>query len=238
MALFDAVLFDCDGVLVDSEVVGLEDSVEVLRQKGFDWTTRDVIRNLTGMRTDRFSAAMRAGYDEVLGRPSTDEESETLLEEFIEARRAQRHTMREVDGALDTVKVVRDVTHLPMAVASSSAQKFLIDKIERFGFAPYFGKHVYSADFVDHGKPAPDIFLYAAEQLGADSSRCLVIEDSPHGVTAGVAAGATVWGFTGGGHCLEDHGQRLVEAGAERIIATHKELQQQFRHLEDSFSQS
>ena len=68
------------------------------------------------------------------------------------------------------------------------------------------------------GKPAPDIFLYAAEQLNIAPSRCLVIEDSVNGVIAGLAAGMPVWGFVGGGHCFDGHAERLSAAGAERVV--------------------
>ncbi|MEK7266175.1 MAG: HAD-IA family hydrolase, partial [Pseudomonadota bacterium] len=108
-----------------------------------------------------------------------------------------------------------------IAVASSSRAHFLKGKLERMGLYDLAAPHVYSADLVAHGKPAPDIFIYAAEQIGAFPARCLVLEDSVNGVKAGLAAGMTVWGFTGGGHCYEGYGARLAEAGAARIVASH-----------------
>jgi beta-phosphoglucomutase-like phosphatase (HAD superfamily) len=104
-----------------------------------------------------------------------------------------------------------------IGVASSSRAHFLKSKLERTDLYDLAGPHVYSADLVAHGKPAPDIFLYAAEKLGADPARCLVLEDSENGVKAGIAAKMTVWGFLGGGHIFDGHGERLLEAGAERL---------------------
>lgn len=220
---YQAVLFDCDGVLVDSEIVGLEDATEFLRRQGFDWGPEDFIRRFTGMRTDLFVAKLREAYDRVLGRPVTDEEFAALLNGIIDARRANRHKMGFIEGAHGSVEAARSVG-LSVAVASSSAQIYLDSKIERFNFAPLFDGHVYSADYVSSGKPAPDIFLYAAEKVKVSPSECLVIEDSAYGVMAGIASGAEVWGFTGGGHCLDDHADSLREAGATRILSHHNEL--------------
>lgn len=221
----DAVLFDCDGVLVDSEVVGLEDSAEFLREQGFSWSPEDLIKLFTGKRDDRFRAELLAGYAQVLGREPTEEEGETLFQGMLEARRANRHMMRVVEGAVDSVRLVAD-SPLRVAIASSSRQLYLDSKIDRFGFAPFVRPHVYSAEHVAHGKPAPDIFLFASDKVEVSPDRCLVIEDSPFGVEAGVAAEMEVWGFVGGGHCLNDHDDRLSSAGASRIVKDHAALQQ------------
>ena len=96
--------------------------------------------------------------------------------------------------------------------------------MQRTGIFEFFDPHVYSADLVAHGKPAPDIFLYAAEKIGAAPARCLVIEDSANGVKAGLAAGMTVCGFLGGGHCFDGHGERLIDAGAHRTVRDFQAL--------------
>lgn len=228
MSPFSAILFDCDGVLVDSEVVGLEDSAAFLNDSGFDWTTEDLIRRFTGMRNDAFLAGMREAYAELLGRPPRQEEFEALVTGLYEARARGRHAMTLVPGAKETVAAAAGLSGVVLAVASSSGQHFLDDKVDRYGLRSFFGEHVYSADHVEHGKPAPDVFVFAAGKLGAEPSSCLVIEDSAHGVTAGVAAGCTVWGFTGGGHCLPDHAERLRAAGAERVVADHAALRALF----------
>lgn len=221
---FGAILFDCDGVLVDSEVVGLEDAAEFLRGNGIPWTARDLVTRFTGMRTDKYREGLRAAYDDALGRPSRDAEFDVLFEGVIDARRSQRHRMDIVPGAMETVRAAASLSRISLAVASSSAQIYLDDKIARYGFERFFAPHIYSADRVSRGKPAPDIFVYAAEQLGAAPADCLVIEDSPHGVAAGIAAEMTVWGFTGGGHCLEDHPARLQAEGAATVLQDHAAL--------------
>ncbi|MEM9421313.1 MAG: HAD-IA family hydrolase [Pseudomonadota bacterium] len=221
---YTAILFDCDGVLVDSEVVGLEEGVALLNAHGFELTVEEAIRRFTGLRKDGLRAAFADDYTRRLGRPSTPQEVDQLLEAFIECRRARRHLMSSVPGALDVTSWVAGLSGVPMAVASSSAKVQLHRKIHEFGFASHFGEHVYSGDQVAVGKPAPDIFLFAATQLGVPIERCLVIEDSPNGVAAGCAAGAAVWGFTGAGHCLDDHDQRLRAAGAGEVIGSHADL--------------
>src|SRR5207248_156325 len=104
------------------------------------------------------------------------------------------------------------------AVASSSTKEGLERKLRQVGLWQYFEPHVYSADHVQNAKPAPDLFLHAAERLGVAPKQCLVLEDSVHGVTAARAAGMRVWGFLGGGHVHDRHGVRLTAAGAERLV--------------------
>lgn len=226
----EAVLFDCDGVLVDSEVVGLDDSAAFLATLGFSWSPRDLILKFTGMRDDLFRAELLEGYADILGRAPSAEEAQALYEGLMAARRANLHQMQSVEGAVATVQLVAELG-IPRAVASSSRQEHLDSKIERYGFAHHVAPHVYSAELCDHGKPAPDIFLYAAERLGIAPEKCLVIEDSRFGVEAGLAAGMEVWGFTGGGHCFDNHGETLQFFGASRVYATHFALQQELIHV-------
>jgi len=98
------------------------------------------------------------------------------------------------------------------------------DRLKTTQLWDFFAPHIYSADCVKNGKPDPDIYLYAADKLGTAPSDCLVIEDSTHGVQAGLSAGMTVWGFTGGGHCFAGHGERLSAAGAAWVAADFKGL--------------
>lgn len=221
--MVQAVLFDCDGVLVDSEIVGLSDTAAFMRSKGFEWDEADLIRIFTGLRDDVFAAKMAEEYASLLGRPATEEEAAELFQGMVTCRRAKRDTMQAVPGAKE---MVTQVEQLPFktAVASSTRAIYLEDKLKRFDLWEHFAPHAYSAELVEAGKPAPDIFLYAAEQLKVEPSTCIVIEDSTHGVTAGLAAGMTVWGFTGGGHCFDGHTERLQDAGASCVIPSHAEL--------------
>lgn len=217
------IIFDCDGVLVDSEIVGLSDSVAFLQSHGFDWEAADLVRLLTGLRFDEVTAVLADTYATALGRPVREEEARALFDGLVDCRRRKRDGMTAVPG---THEMIERVLALPfdLAVASSSQEVFLNDKLQRFGLWDHFAPHAYSAERVKAGKPAPDIFLYTAEKLAAEPARCVVIEDSPAGVLAGRAAGMTVWGFTGGGHCFDGHGDRLMEAGAQTVLEDHAAL--------------
>jgi beta-phosphoglucomutase-like phosphatase (HAD superfamily) len=109
-------------------------------------------------------------------------------------------------------------TPLLKAVASSSTKEGLERKLRQVGLWSHFEPHVYSADHVVNAKPAPDLFLHAAERLGVPPEQCLALEDSVNGVTAARAAGMRVWGFLGGGHVYGRLGERLTAAGAERLV--------------------
>lgn len=205
-----AIIFDCDGVLVDSEVLGLEECATYLRGHGLSWTAADLVRVLTGVREDVFVTRLLAAY-------RAANESDPPADFFtglIEAKRRNRDALEAVPGAL----AAADITG-PKAVASSSRANFLESKLKKVGLWDAFAPHVYSAELVDHGKPAPDIFPYAAERLSSAPEACIVVEDSINGVEAGVAAGMTVVGFTGGGHCFDGHGDGLRDAGADWVAS-------------------
>jgi len=229
--LVKAIIFDCDGVLVDSEIVGLDDVVAYLADHGFEWDAKHLISTFTGMRDDVFSAALRSEYERILDRPASDAEAHALFEGLVEKRRAKRDTLQAVPGAEKSVRAVKALDGIKTAVASSSRMVYLDRKLKHCGLWDYFAPDVYSAEAVAHGKPAPDIFLYTAERIGIDPAACLVIEDAHHGVAAAKAAGMDVWGFTGGGHCFEGHGERLSEAGAARVIEHHDVLAQMLGQL-------
>ena len=230
MAKFEAIIFDCDGVLVDSEVVGLAETTAYLQSKGFRWTAADIVREFTGMHMASVQVKFADAYAQILGRTPAEQELGDLYQGFVEERRKQRHKMALVPGAMEMAKLV---TQLPLAiaVASSSQAHFLNDKMQRYELSDMFAPHIYSADLVAAGKPAPDIFVYTADQIGIAPDKCLVIEDSAHGVTAGCRAGMNVWGFTGGGHCFDGHGDMLIAAGARCVVENHQTLTRQFQTL-------
>jgi HAD superfamily hydrolase (TIGR01509 family) len=126
--------------------------------------------------------------------------------------------------AIEGVAEALDSLRLPVCVASSSLPEQIRRKLELTGLLARFGEDLFSATMVARGKPAPDLFLYAAHQLAAAPDRCLVIEDSPLGIQAAIAAGMTAIGFCGGSHCGLEHGDRLLERGATLIIADMREL--------------
>ncbi|MEM7570404.1 MAG: HAD family phosphatase [Pseudomonadota bacterium] len=208
---FDAIIFDCDGVLVDSEIAGLDESAAYLERHGLAWTKAELIERFSGLRDDQFFALLTDAYREVHGTNPTEE----FFTGLYDQRRLSGMPLEAMLGALDVIKGLKQ----RLAVASSSRTDRLETKLKTTGLWPLFAPHVYSADLVDHGKPAPDIYLYAAEKLGINPARCLVVEDSVNGVQSGLRAGMTVWGFTGGGHCFDGHGERLLAAGADWVAA-------------------
>ena len=207
------LIFDCDGVLVDSETLVCDVHVRALRRIGLDISRQELARRFLGM-TDRAMYAELAGD---LGRALPADYDAGVK---AEVRRRSADELAEVPGA---AALLADLS-CQVCVASSSAQAMLGFKLERTGLARFFGDRVFSADRVTHGKPAPDIFLYAAAQMGAQPSDCIVVEDSENGVRAARAAGMRTIGFVGGGHLPSGHEKRLREAGADAIAADFTHL--------------
>ena len=207
-----AVIFDCDGVLVDSEVLAHEVETEVLDSIGLHYHRHEFTTRFMGMSEKAFYAALDADGMARLGRSIVEE-----IRPRINAgmRKAVTERLREVPGALRAVSAVSQAK----AVASSSTARGLDIKLRKTGLYERFAPHIYSAEEVTHAKPAPDLFLHAASALTIEPAQCLVIEDSVNGVLAARAAGMRVWGFAGGGHMTEQVTVRLGEAGAERIVA-------------------
>jgi HAD superfamily hydrolase (TIGR01509 family) len=214
--LFDAVIFDCDGVLADTEGVAEEVALRMLAAEGLHYTPEE---------SQRFVGfAARAWFDlveqdalERLGRPLVPG---TMAKVSAAISDAILKDVRATPGAVEAVKTIR----LPKGVASSSPTFELHGKMRALGLWDLLAPHVHGGDDVDHAKPAPDLYLLAVRRLGVAPSRCLVIEDSVPGVTAGVAAGMTVWGFTGGPHLPADIDVRLTRAGASRLLKSMAEL--------------
>jgi HAD superfamily hydrolase (TIGR01509 family) len=207
--VFRAVIFDCDGVLVDSEKLALEVELEVLAELGLTFDRGDYVLRFMGLSTDAFHAAIDDEAKKRLGRSIAAEVrgSERLRQVMI------AH-LTEVPGALQAIAALK----LPKAIASSGSRAGLERKLRQTGLWEHFAPHVYSADHVAKAKPAPDLFLHAAAALEVEPVDCLVLEDSVNGVMAARAAGMTVWGFLGGGHAHEGLGSHLLSAGAERLV--------------------
>jgi HAD superfamily hydrolase (TIGR01509 family) len=213
-----AVIFDCDGVLVESEVIAHEVELAVLGEIGMRYDAHDFAIRFMGMSDAAFWAALDADGREKLGRSIIDEIRQPMKERYA---RAIEERLTEVAGALQAIASVK----LPKAVASSSTVRGLDIKLKKVGHWEHFAPHIYSAEHVTHAKPAPDLFLHAAKALDVRPQDCLVIEDTVNGVTAGRAAGMTVWGFRGGGHMTDRIAERLTQAGAERIVKSWAEAE-------------
>lgn len=207
-----AVIFDCDGVLVDSEILALEVELAMLAEAGLTYERRDFVHRFMGVNDAAFRVALNADALERTGRPLADDFHDLCRRERWDACQTR---LVEVAGCGLAVAALT----LPKAVASSTGADFLREKLRLTGLLAAFDPHVYSADLVERAKPHPDIFLHAAGALDIEPTRCLAIEDSVNGVLSARAAGMTVWGFAGGGHMDETASDRLREAGAERVVA-------------------
>jgi HAD superfamily hydrolase (TIGR01509 family) len=197
------VIFDCDGVLIDSETITCRVQAERLAAHGFAITTEDIIRRFTGMRDREMYAILEHEH----GRTLPDDYDAATKALIAEAYRCELRALPGVAAALDAIA-------LPVCVASSSNPQKLRFGLELTGLYPRFAPHLFSAAQVGRGKPAPDLFLFAAAAMGAAPADCLVIEDSVAGVQAARAAGMTAFGFCGGAHCRAGHGALLREEGA------------------------
>jgi len=209
----DLIIFDCDGVLVDSEIVSFEAEAEVFGEIGITLTAQDLLGRFLGMS----SASMFAIIER--------EHGVKLPLDFAE--RAARRTLEAFDRRLRPIPGIAELlAGLPdrKCVASSSEPPRIRHSLTLAGILHYFEPHIFSAAQVKHGKPAPDLFLFAAESMGAAPARCLAIEDSVAGITAARAAGMTVLGFTGGSHCLDGHGDKLLAAGACDVFGSCRDL--------------
>lgn len=223
-AAYDALIFDCDGVLLNSEEICQGIELTMLAANGVRYTRDELVHKYAGTTEREYREILR---DDALSRFSV-ELSETFFDELnASIAAAYRERLAAIPGAAAAAAAWRK----RKAVASSSAKDTLLFKLQTTGLATLFGEHIYSADAVGVGKPDPALFAYTAAQLGVAQERCLVVEDSVHGVVAAKRAGMTAIGFVGGGHCVTDHAARLRANGADLVVDTHAELTEHLRAL-------
>jgi HAD superfamily hydrolase (TIGR01509 family) len=209
----DLVIFDCDGVLVDSELIFARVLAECLIAVDFPTTIDEAIALGFGKNRVTLSAAVAARFGRAL--------PDTFFETFaVRSAAAFERELSPMAGIEDLL------TALPMSrcVASNGRLDRVRQRLALTGLLPFFDPHVFSASQVAFGKPAPDLFLFAAQQLGARPGDCTVVEDSVPGVEAAIAARIPVVGFCGGSHCPDDHGARLIAAGCSRVFAKMSDL--------------
>jgi len=219
---FDLILFDCDGVLVDSEIIAAEVESKLLRDSGFDITAEDMCIRFAGMDWKSILLTIEQEADIPVSAQLLDK-SEKLLDAALLRR------VKMIEGVRYALAKLTE----QRCICSNSSTPRLDLMLTKVGLKPFFEGHIYSAKDLgpDRTKPKPDIYLHGAKQFGADPSRCLVIEDSIHGVHAARAAGMRVIGFTGGSHTYPTHADRLTDAGAETVISRMVELPQMVEAL-------
>lgn len=210
------LIFDCDGVLVDSEVVVAPVVAQCFAAHGAVMTADDVLDRFTGL-----------ANPEMIRRVSHEfgvEFPDGFLEHMERAEMvALERELQPVPGMVEVLEELGE-TSAAWCVASSSAPERIRRSLEVTGLASFFGDHVFSASEVARPKPAPDLFLHAASVMGVAPASCVVIEDSVFGVAAGVAAGMRVVGFTAATHGDPDADVVLLGAGAEVVAADAVEL--------------
>ncbi len=209
----DLVIFDCDGVLIDSEILYCRIDAEEFTRAGYPITANEFARKFVGISFDR---TLKIAAEE-MGRPLPDEVAVRVNERVAKV-------IPEELKAVKGIAVLLDRIGLPFCVASNTETERLRWNLEIAGLLKRFDPHVYSAKMVARGKPAPDLFWHAAKQFGVPPERCLVIEDSTVGVGAAVAAGMPVLGFVGGEHCWPELGDQLRAAGAFDVASTCEDI--------------
>lgn len=213
MTQLDLVIFDCDGVLIDSELIAARVEAAELARIGIAMTAQDILDRFTGATAETMTAALEAD----IGRPLRADFHDRVQAHLRSAFQAE---LQPIEGIHATLAAL----DRPRCVASSSHLARLEETLRLTRLYDAFAPNIFSAEMVAHGKPAPDLFLHAARQMAAVPSRCLVIEDSVRGVQAAVAAGMAVVGFTGASHCRPGHDRQLRQAGASYVVATMHEL--------------
>jgi HAD superfamily hydrolase (TIGR01509 family) len=201
------VIFDCDGVLVDSEMLSCQCLSEALGECGIALSIEQALQLFLG----QSASAVTQYYHE---------RGQSIPESFLVELKARvlqrfRRSLQPIPGIGSLLSSLQ----IPFCVASSSDLDRVSLSLALTGLTPYFGNRLYSAQMVMRGKPAPDLFLHAAARMQTEPARTLVIEDSISGVTAAKAAGMTAWGFVGGSHYQSRNGCRMLsDAGADRVF--------------------
>ena len=209
MSGFDLIIFDCDGVLVDSEIIAAEVEAKLLTEIGYPIEPDELAERFAGMSWK--DILMTVEQEASVPIPANLlSKTEKLLDDKL---------ARDVKGIPGVAQAVTRID-LPRCICSNSSSKRLKSMLTRAGTFDLFTPHIFSAKDVGEkrSKPAPDVFHHAAETLQVDPARALVVEDSVHGVQGARAAGMRVVGFTGASHTFPSHADRLTEAGAETVI--------------------
>jgi HAD superfamily hydrolase (TIGR01509 family) len=212
---FDALILDFDGVLLESEYAGNKQIADYLTSIGHPTTPEQSMAHFMGLADEPF----RAAIERWIGRPLP---ADFHVIREVEDRRVLEKGLPAVAGAIRFVE--RLPAPLPRAIASSSSTIWIRAHLDHLGIGDRFPLVFSGSEHVERGKPAPDLYLHAAEALGVDIGRTLIVEDSPVGAEGALASGATVIGLCAGSHCAPDHADRLRALGVERIAHSFEEV--------------
>jgi HAD superfamily hydrolase (TIGR01509 family) len=213
---FEALIFDFDGVLLESEWAGNKQIADYLTQIGHPTSVEESMNNFMGLAGFDFLAAI----ERWIGRPVPDDFHEARAEEDA---RALAEGLEEVAGAVRFIRALPP--DLPRAICSSSSTEWVGRHLAHLGLEGAFGDRIFSGrEHVARGKPAPDLYLHAAAALGVPIARTAIVEDSPVGVEGAIASGAEVIGLIAGRHCLPGHAERLRALGVHHIARDFDEV--------------
>jgi HAD superfamily hydrolase (TIGR01509 family) len=213
---YDGIIFDFDGVLLESESAHNRQIAEYLTSIGHPTTPEDSMANFMGLAGADFFGAIERWIGRALPEDFHDARG-------IEDRRVLEEGLPAVAGAIRFVESLPP--ELPRGIASSSRTDWITRHLDHLGIRHAFGEMIFSGhEHVANGKPAPDIYLHAAQALGVDIRRCVILEDSPVGVTGAVASGAHVIGLCAGSHCAPGHADRLRALGVQTIAHDFDEV--------------
>lgn len=201
------IIFDCNGVLVDSEPIATAVLAQELKRVGIQVTPQVIARYFTGRRPADVFAEIEAATGVSL--PASF--ASNVFYATMSRLRAELRVMPHVAYALSWLRG-------PKCVASSSPLERIKLSLDVTDLRRFFGANIFSATTVAAGKPSPDLFLYAAAQVGVDAKDCIVVEDSAAGISAAVAAGMCAIGYVGGSHAEANLGSDLSKAGASAVI--------------------
>jgi HAD superfamily hydrolase (TIGR01509 family) len=207
-----ALICDCDGVLVDSEVIAARVLIQELGVRWPDADVAPVVMPLLGHRTERVLAETASTLGRVLSPTEID-----AIHRVVQSEAVKAPAVEGIEAALANVPIAK-------ACASNSFSDYVTQVLERTGLGKFFLTNVFTADMVPNPKPAPDVYLLAASELGVDPGCCLVVEDSFAGATAATSAGMTVLGYVGSAHSPEEQATRLREAGARHTFHHMEQL--------------
>jgi len=212
------VIFDCDGVLVDSEYIIASVEAELFTKFGYPLTPEEDIRRFSG----KSQKSTLETIEKEIGTKLPGNFGATLESEISKALSERLSSITGVDSVLNIIP--------QKCVASSSTYPQIKKSLQVTGLKKHFiDDNIFSTSMVQNGKPSPDIFIYAAEKMGISRSNCVVIEDSIAGVTAAKAAGIKVLGFVGGSHIVDkSHADKLMGVGASRVFDNMAELFEYF----------
>jgi HAD superfamily hydrolase (TIGR01509 family) len=207
-----ALICDCDGVLIDSEAVAARMLVHELEARWPDTDVEPVVLPLLGLRIEKVLEGTAAQLGKSLGADDIE-----AIRRAVEAAAMQAPAVDGIEAALAQIPLVK-------GCASNSFRPYVETVLARTGLVQFFGDRLFCADAVPNPKPAPDVYLAAAQGLGLAPASCLVVEDSVTGVTAATAAGMTVLGFIGGGHASDAQIDKLHAAGARHVFDDMRQL--------------